>query len=118
MWILRRMRACLSREGIFLQRLQERRAQESSTMGVHSWIGLLLLVLLVVPSASAADSEVDVLVLGVDNFDEAIKTHPFILVEFYAPWCGHCKKLTPEVSSGLSIVIIKVNSFMYDVGCA
>lgn len=39
----------------------------------------------------------DVVILTDSNFDELVLgSDDLWLVEFYAPWCGHCKKLEPE----------------------
>ncbi|XP_013389215.1 protein disulfide-isomerase A5-like [Lingula anatina] len=46
--------------------------------------------------AEWADEETEVVHLQDSNFDEYVKDHPSVLVMFYAPWCGHCKKMKPE----------------------
>ncbi|XP_073414637.1 protein disulfide-isomerase A2 [Dendrobates tinctorius] len=42
--------------------------------------------------------EENVLVLNQKNFDNALRTYKYLLVEFYAPWCGHCQELAPKYS--------------------
>ncbi len=40
--------------------------------------------------------EKDVIILTDATFDKAVEKYENLLVLFYAPWCGHCKKFHPE----------------------
>jgi len=71
-----------------------------------------------VPDNSAAGVKVAV----AKNFEELVtKSEKDVLVEFYAPWCGHCKKLTPiydelgEKMAEENVEIVKMDATANDV---
>jgi len=58
----------------------------------------------VVAFAALLVASSDVLEYKDSNFDSNIKQHELALAEFYAPWCGHCKKLAPEYEKAATIL--------------
>ncbi|XP_072972285.1 protein disulfide-isomerase-like isoform X1 [Typha angustifolia] len=89
-----------------------------ATSRVWTFFGLLLFSLLCLTLTVAAEAEGGaggvaageeaepsaVLTLDASNFSETVSKHPFVVVEFYAPWCGHCKKLSPEYEKAASVL--------------
>ncbi|XP_073032446.1 protein disulfide isomerase-like 1-4 [Primulina eburnea] len=60
--------------------------------------------------------ETRVLVLKESNFSEFLQKNRFVMVEFYAPWCGHCQALAPEYAEAAAelkdeeVVLAKIDA--------
>ncbi|PAA63843.1 hypothetical protein BOX15_Mlig002667g1 [Macrostomum lignano] len=84
------------------------------------FLALFLLPLLALSSLAEVKEEGDVLVLGKDNFQEVVNEKETLLVEFYAPWCGHCKQLEPQYSAAATrlkakgIALAKVDATVHE----
>lgn len=49
------------------------------------------------------------------NYSETISSTPVVLVEFYASWCPHCKRMMPVVEQVKELLAGKVNVYQFDI---
>uniref|UniRef100_M4DUP6 Protein disulfide-isomerase n=1 Tax=Brassica campestris TaxID=3711 RepID=M4DUP6_BRACM len=60
--------------------------------------------------------EKDVVVVKERNFTDVIENNEYVMVEFYAPWRGHCQSLAPEYAAaatelkGDGVVLAKIDA--------
>lgn len=67
------------------------------------------ILLCVAGSLALYDSSSDVIDITPSNFDKLVTNSDEVwIVEFYAPWCGHCKNLVPEYKKAAKALKVRV----------
>ncbi|EGG16584.1 protein disulfide isomerase [Cavenderia fasciculata] len=87
---------------------------ESIENGMNMNKIILLALFAVIVACVAADG--NVVDLKPDTFDSVVDGSKSVFVKFYAPWCGHCKKMAPDYeiiadtfAGSKQVVVAKVN---------
>lgn len=62
-------------------------------------------------------SATDVIDLTSENFSDIVNPEELMLVEFFAPWCGHCKALAPHYDEASTILKDKNGIKLAKVDC-
>lgn len=80
-------------------------------------LGGLVVCLLIGTALALYPSSSDVVTLTASNFDRLVgESNAIWIVEFFAPWCGHCKALVPEYSKAAAALkgVAKVGAINCD----
>lgn len=65
-------------------------------------LAFFLVAALCLVAVSADEVEDHVLTVTDANIEQVLADNKNIVIEFYAPWCGHCKRLLPEFAKAAS----------------
>lgn len=87
------------------------------TQTFFSDLVLAVCLSIVSPSLAGYSSTGDVIELTPSNFDKlVVKSDEIWVVEFYAPWCGHCQSLEPEYKKAASALkgVVKIGAVNAD----
>jgi len=52
------------------------------------------------------------LIVTDESFDSVLQSHKLVLIDFWAPWCGPCKRISPildEISNERGLWVGKLN---------
>lgn len=66
---------------------------------------------------ATAPKDSAVVKLTTDNFKSFVEDNSIVLAEFFAPWCGHCKKLAPEYVQAAQILRDEHNISLAQIDC-
>lgn len=57
--------------------------------------------------------------MSLDEFDKLVSSHPYVMIDFSAPWCGPCKKMKPyidaiekEMNGDLKVIVVNTDENM------